>query len=275
MLCRHKVLACRTKEQHFFDRLGFLSPCQLEGYLGCYPERTSAHQLMIDVTPDYLARPWAAAYVARVLPHTQLLVLVRDPIARAFAAWKMQRRLGHEHRAFPTAIREELALLRDCPALSQSLLTANGSAAWAVAELKYTRNCAVGYCSWGSAVKSRPTSCQLLLYKGLYAEHIQIWLSFLSPQQILVVKTEALFQKPKAVLPKLQAFFQTKHVLVPSNKTCLHATAACDVDVKVGKTHLPSALEEKMMDYYRASQKTLQDMCKSFLLCVGVVEDLL
>jgi len=266
-----EALACRTKEQHFFDRLAFLSRCELEAYLACYPSRTSPEQLMLDVTPDYLARPWAAPFAARVLPQAQLVVLVRDPIARALAAWKMQRRLGHERRSFSTAIREELHMLRDCPALGQALLDADGATAWVLAERNYTRTCAVGYCFWGSAIPGKPTTCQLLIYKGLYALHIQMWLRFFDPKRMLVVQSEKFFQQPATVLPALQAFLRTKHSFVPSNKSCLHATAVCGTDVKSGGTNLlQQELKDKLVNFYRASQMKLRDMCGSFLRCAGV-----
>ena len=40
-----------------------------------------------------------------LFPHAKLLVLVRDPIARAFAAWDENRRAERERRSFERAAR--------------------------------------------------------------------------------------------------------------------------------------------------------------------------
>eukprot|EP00965_Chrysotila_dentata_P099202 3280322-Pleurochrysis_carterae.AAC.1 len=68
------------------------SPPQLSNYLGKNsPDGTST---LLDATPDYLQNPIAAANVHAIAPHTKLVVLVRNPIDRAYAAWKQANMHG-------------------------------------------------------------------------------------------------------------------------------------------------------------------------------------
>jgi hypothetical protein len=49
-----------------------------------------------EATPYYLHHPHAAARAAAVVPDARLIVLLRDPVERAWSHWKEQRRRGFE-----------------------------------------------------------------------------------------------------------------------------------------------------------------------------------
>ena len=45
--------------------------------------------LLLDSTPDYSHIPMAACRIRTALPSTRLIILLRDPVQRAFSAWNM------------------------------------------------------------------------------------------------------------------------------------------------------------------------------------------
>jgi hypothetical protein len=49
-----------------------------------------------EASPDYLVHPLAAERIARDLPDTRVIILLRDPVKRAFSQFLHERRLGYE-----------------------------------------------------------------------------------------------------------------------------------------------------------------------------------
>lgn len=59
----------------------------------------------------YSVHPLAAARIAADLPHVKVVLMVRDPVERAYSAWKHERRRGFEDLEFSEALRREDARL--------------------------------------------------------------------------------------------------------------------------------------------------------------------
>ena len=79
-------------------------------------------RLSFEATPDYLFHPLAAARAATVVPDARLVVMLRDPVARAWSHYHHMVGLGHEHLDFDAAVTAEpdrcaddLARLADNP----------------------------------------------------------------------------------------------------------------------------------------------------------------
>jgi len=60
-----------------------------------------------EATPDYMLHPLAAERAARLVPNAKIIVLLRDPIERAYSQYKHNVRNGQERRSFDTAIEQE------------------------------------------------------------------------------------------------------------------------------------------------------------------------
>jgi hypothetical protein len=61
-----------------------------------------------EATPSYMYDPLAVARIAEVLPSVRLVVILRDPIARAYSHYLMVAARGREGRSFEEAVEEEL-----------------------------------------------------------------------------------------------------------------------------------------------------------------------
>lgn len=128
MLGQHpQVVAPRFKELNYFTDQGNYGGVvrfrygDVAGYHAHLPlpYRLSGGQLTFDASPEYLYHPQVAARIYEYDPHIRLIAILREPVARAYSAWGMYRKLaGHplydhlaEQRSFEDAIEAELAVI--------------------------------------------------------------------------------------------------------------------------------------------------------------------
>lgn len=185
-LCEHREIgASFRKEVHFFDGR---SDRGLEWYRASFPLRIGpgAPRITGEATPNYFAHPGAAEATALALPDVRLIALLRDPIERAHSAWRLKVFQGHEHRSFSEVIRLEA---------QQSLRFAERR-------------------SWQSQSELRDKDF-FYLEKSRYAEHIERWLDVFPSDQLLVVKSEELFDEPETWLTEIFEFIGVDPSLAP------------------------------------------------------------
>lgn len=110
MLRRHRrIFLPETKELHFFDREGRRDGIDDEAsYRACFAG-ASEGQVCGECTPSYLTREGVCQSMARVVPRARLLVILRDPVKRAWSHYGLRVRQGRESRPFERAIRAEAA----------------------------------------------------------------------------------------------------------------------------------------------------------------------
>lgn len=98
---------------HYFDTADHYAR-GLAWYRGHFPvravaDRRAAHGRAVtgEASPYYLFHPLAAERIARVLPGIRLVVLLRDPVDRAFSAHKQETGRGFETEPFERALELE------------------------------------------------------------------------------------------------------------------------------------------------------------------------
>ena len=95
------------QEMHFFDDEEIFSkPPDYESLHRRYP-RVSPQTLAGDCTPNYVFWEPAAARIARYHPAIKLVILLRNPVDRAFSHWNMQRHKKREPLDFLEALKAE------------------------------------------------------------------------------------------------------------------------------------------------------------------------
>ena len=60
-----------------------------------------------ETTPGYLYKAWARKRMCRDLPEARFLVILRDPVERAYSHYWMNRSQGLEEESFEEALRLE------------------------------------------------------------------------------------------------------------------------------------------------------------------------
>ncbi|NYG60266.1 hypothetical protein BJ980_003189 [Nocardioides daedukensis] len=115
-------------EGHRGDVADYRAHFPLQSHLDRAEHRHGTRALCFESSPYYLFHPLAATRIAHVLPDVKLLVLVRDPVERAYSAHAHELARGYEDLPFREALAaepwrldgEEERLLRDPTAESHA-----------------------------------------------------------------------------------------------------------------------------------------------------------
>jgi hypothetical protein len=169
LLTEHPLVrGAAAKELHFFDNkfaegVGWYRRCFSES------ERADGQRTITgEASPSYLFDPQVPERMARVVPEARLIVLLRNPVDRAYSHYQMEVRRGKEARSFEEATEEEMT-------------SAEGE---------------------GNTVDLR----YAYLTRGLYAEQLERFTFFANRDRLLVVKSENLFTRRLEVLDRVLTF---------------------------------------------------------------------
>jgi Sulfotransferase domain len=168
------VVAPVTKEVHFFDN----EFQRGSGWYRSHFRRGGPGTLTGEATPYYLFHPLAPRRAAAVVPEARLIVVLRDPIDRAFSHHNHERALGFEQLEFEPALAAEVERLGG----EEERLGADPS-----------------YRSFAHQHHS-------YLRRGRYAGQLERWLDFYGAERVLVLSAEELFARPEAVVCEAQDF---------------------------------------------------------------------
>ena len=177
-LYQHPELSFSHKKEIYFFNLYFEKG--LAWYKSHFPFRTD-NGITGEATPSYMFHPKAAERVKSILPNVKLIVLLRDPIDRAYSGYAMgQRRKTDTADTFETAIKRELEALRNQNGTDEYSLEKH--------ELYY-------------------------LERGKYYSQLLSWLAHFQREQFLFIKSENFFQNPENELIKVYEYLGISSVL--------------------------------------------------------------
>lgn len=168
------VRLSRVKEHHFFDEHYQRG---MAWYRGQFPALQSG-EITGDLTPLYLFHPLARQRMARHCPAARLIVLLRDPVERAWSHYHHEVRLGFESRPFEQAIAAEPATL------ARAHARLNGDPTDAGHDLKHYS----------------------YLARGHYADQLERLFRLVPREQVQIIPSAALFAEPGHWLPRVHAF---------------------------------------------------------------------
>jgi hypothetical protein len=162
------------KEVSFFDRHWWRGEAW---YRGQFPLR-AGERLVGEASPSYLFHPLAPERARSLVPGAKLVALLRDPVDRAYSQYQHEVALGREPLSFEDALAAEderlvgevERLIADSRAFSR---------AW-----------------WDHTYTAR----------GRYAEQLERWLEAFPSEQLLVVRTEELGERPAETYGSILAF---------------------------------------------------------------------
>jgi hypothetical protein len=168
------VIAPLRKEVHYFD----LQHDRGERWYRAHFGKRDQPGLNLDSSPYYLLHPLAARRAHALVPQAKLIVLLRDPVRRAYSHYWHERDKKRETLSFEDAIAAEPARLGD----SEQRL--------ARGEIEQSR--AHQHCSY--------------LARGRYAEQLERWLQAYPREQLLVLWFEDLARAPIVTLNRTLEF---------------------------------------------------------------------
>ena len=173
------------KEPHFFDIYFYKGvrwyrshfPTTVEQY---YARRIQKHDLITgEASPYYLFHPQAAQRVAKTLPRAKLIILLRNPVDRAYSQYQHQtRQEGVETLSFEEALESEERRLA-------------GEEERILHDEKYF------------SFNHRHYS---YLARSKYIEQLPAWLDLFPREQFLLLRSEDLYTDPKAIVKQTLDF---------------------------------------------------------------------
>jgi hypothetical protein len=104
-LYKHPDVYLPREEIHFFDDNLARGPIW---YSSKFKNRT----LIGDKTPSYVFQQHVPKAMREYVPNAKIILILREPIARAFSAYRMRASIGVETRTFLQAINDELRDIR-------------------------------------------------------------------------------------------------------------------------------------------------------------------
>lgn len=178
------VLAASNKEVHYFDqnysqgtgwyRANF--PLMLSKM---YHSSRNGHPCVSgEATPNYFFHPKAPTRIASLLPKVKLILLLRNPVDRALSHYNHHVRSKRETLPFEEALAAEPERLK-------------GEALRIMEDESYD----------GFAFRTFS-----YLARGIYIDQLKGWLDLFSREQMLILKSEDLFENPSAIINQTLAF---------------------------------------------------------------------
>lgn len=174
------------KEVQFFTRRHWLGE---RGYRAFFPKFPPSGTLCGEATPYYLFSNTTPERAARLIPQAKIVVLLREPVSRAYSHYKHNTRRGHETRSFEEAIAADLAVYRSTGTLERS----PNESEHAYRHHSYIR-------------------------RGLYADQLSRWLSYFPDNNLYVGKAENFFSDPSALTASVINFLGLPPHPVPTAK---------------------------------------------------------
>ena len=185
-LSEHPAVYCSTrKEVHYFS---LTYPLGERWYLSHFPLRTHAAATRLkhgarlavgEATPAYLFDPRSPLRVHAFDPRMKLIVVLRDPVERAYSHFQMERETRDETRSFEDAL------------------------AWEETELTPELDRWVADHDYESPL---PLFGRSYVARGCYAEHLERWLALFPREQLLVLMSDDLRDDPGNALSKAERF---------------------------------------------------------------------
>ena len=194
-ICQHPcVLPAAYDELGYFDSNFHLG---LNWYRSLFPtlfskwlvKQKKQFAITGEDTPFYIWDPIVAKRILKILPKIKLIVLLRNPVDRAYSNYHLGVRSGTENLSFEDAIKLEIKRLEEINEESKSSIE------------KY-------------AIR------RSYLAKGFYADQLKIWFEIFNSNQLLIISTEDLKSNPQKVINKIYNFLEIpdNHKLIPEKQ---------------------------------------------------------
>jgi len=124
-----------------------------------------------EATPRYVEHPHALHRIKKVLPNSKFIILLRNPIDRAYSHFTMNVENGYEYKTFELAIKSENERIKGrCE------------------KMKNNEN----YYSWDFDLFA-------YLEHGIYVEKLQKWFDIFSKDKFLIIQSEEFLRNPSKI----------------------------------------------------------------------------
>ena len=221
------ILSPLQKEIHFFHHKFFKG---LSWYKGFFPKKGSTilfnDEKILPITgeasADYIHHPLAPKRISEVLPNVKLIVLLRNPVDRAYSDYQKAVSGGSEDLTFEESLEYE----------DQRI---NGEIEKIMSDENY-----YSFNFWHHAY----------LYQSRYAHQLKNWFSYFDRNKILIIKSEDMFSNPAKVVQQVFSFLDLPNFPKISYKK-----------YNVGNySDLSHATRQKLLEYFKPYNEELSKL---------------
>lgn len=220
-LTRHpRCFSGATKELQYFSKR---RDRPLSWYRAQFPLTrtvTRVGGLCLESTPSYLPTPQALRMMRDVLPDAKVIVLLRDPVSRAFSHYQHYKTRHLESREFREVVNES------------------------VSKPKYTP-------TRGAALPVDAEPMLGYVARGYYALQIELLLKTYPREQVLIIDSDNLFDDTNAVCQRVFDFFGLESHSMPTKK--IHNRGYY-------REVIDPATVQLLRDHYRAHDQLLVEL---------------
>jgi len=174
-----------------------------------------------EAAPLYMFHPLTAGRVGDLMPRARMIVLLRDPVQRAYSHWKERRTEGKEPLDFAAALAAEESRTA-------------GERGKLIADPGYVSE-AFDWYSYRA--------------RGRYLEHLEPWLERFDRSQLLFVPSETLYREPAATYGRVLEFIG----LPP------HELPAYDVFNDRPSKGMDEAVRAELAEYFKPYNAALEE----------------
>jgi hypothetical protein len=165
-----QIIPALCKEIHFFD-IHFEKG--LHWYQSQFPASLESKRKGItgEASPYYIFHPHVPKRIFQIMPKIKLIILLRNPVDRAYSHYHHQVKMGTELLSFKEAIKKEESRLK--PEMMKMLNDEN--------------------------YHSLPYQYYSYLARGRYVEQLKAWMNLFPMKQFLIVKSEDFYLNPEVI----------------------------------------------------------------------------
>jgi hypothetical protein len=175
-----------------------------------------------EATPYYLFHPHAPQRASTVIPNAFVIVVLRNPIERAYSHYHHEVRMGAELLPF------EEALNKEQERLSQEM----------------------GKLMENEKYRSFNYQHYSYLSRGIYIDQIQVWRRYFKPEVMLILTSEEFFIEPSKTISRITNFLELPNWQLTNLNKKYNSSPYPKMDLSVRK---------RLATYYRPHNKRLYD----------------
>jgi hypothetical protein len=224
----------------------------LEFYWNHYFAVWDGERIGGEANPSHLFLPWVPQRIRESVPDAKLVVILRNPIERAYSAWLAHWRSDTEGLSFEAAVEDNLRRLESGVTFTDPL----GERLWC---------CQQTSLSYGQRLRVRT-----YVDTGYYAEQLKRYLALFDPAAIHVVFLEDLACKPIQVLHGLLEFLGVTSESLPLKAIKENQAIRREAVASVRLAHRLGLVWLLPMSLQRTIRRILSDSSKKPRMNLGV-----
>lgn len=231
-----KLIAPKIKELHYFDTLGLTPPGP---YLNYFPNGYFTSKISFEATPRYISYPGTAKKIFDFNPKMKFIVLLRNPVKRAYSAWNMYKQMENEKSRLKDFNNNEMKSPRE---KLYSLLYKNGFPTFE---------------EWANIEMSENFDKNIIepsiIRRGYYKEQIEVYLSYFKREQFLFINSNVLKTDTENCLNIIANFLNI-------SKFPIHLMNLSKKNKREYEEDMDETLYKKLMILYCIKNKGLEEL---------------